>query len=268
MFDNNLRRFAAVAAVVVLCLVSSPAAADEAFVFPDSKAGEIAKAFLQAFNSGDAEAVKAFTLEYRSTASQANRPLDERVARTLAMLEQLGELEAVVIKEQGENFLVLVVHAEKVDMYLEQRFDLDDAEVDKLAMMSMKPTGPPELAAAAIEEWTTLAELLAQVRENSGVPAIAAAVIENGEVIDVAVVGVRRVGSDETVTAVDRFHIGSITKPMTATMIGRLVEKGKLDWDDTIGEHLGDIEMLDAYRGVTLELLLQHRSGINRKSRS
>ena len=261
MSHNTLRLIAAIAAVAVLCLVL-PASAED-FAFPDTKPGEIAKAFFAAFNANDAEAFKAFTLKYRSTESQAKRPLEERVARTMAMREQVGELEPLLVKEHGDNFIVLIVKSEKVGMYMEHRFDLDAAEPDKLNQMSLKPTGPPELAEKQVGEWSTLSELLMQVRVNAGVPAIAAAVVEDGEVTEVAVVGVREVDTDHAAEASDRFHVGSVTKPMTATMIARLVESGKLDWDDTIAEVLDDVEMHDAYRDVTLELLLQHRSGID-----
>jgi CubicO group peptidase (beta-lactamase class C family) len=50
---------------------------------------------------------------------------------------------------------------------------------------------------------------------------------------------------------------------MTATMIGRLVELGHLDWEDTIGEVLRDMDVREEYRQVTVEQLLQHRSGLD-----
>ena len=167
----------------------------------------------------------------------------------------------MLVKEQGDGYLILVAHAEKMGMYLSHRVDLDEAEPDKLASMSMQPTGPPEMG-GEIGEWANLSELLEQVYADAGVPAIAAAVVEDGKVTEVAVVGVRVVGGDDLATENDRFHVGSIGKSMTATMIGRLIEKGELDWDDTIGETLSDVDMRDAYRSVTLEQLLQHRSGV------
>ena len=51
---------------------------------------------------------------------------------------------------------------------------------------------------------------------------------------------------------------------MTATMIARLVERCMLSWDLRISEALGDAipDMHSAYRDVTLEDLLAHRSGL------
>ena len=51
---------------------------------------------------------------------------------------------------------------------------------------------------------------------------------------------------------------------MTATMIARLVGRGTLTWDLRAGDTLGDAvpDMHIAYRAVTLEDLLVHRSGL------
>ena len=97
MFYNGLSVAARRGALILALLaaltypfVQSAQAGD--FVFPDTPAGQIAKAFYTAFNSGDPEQFKAFTLKYRSTESQAKRPLDERVAQAIGMREQIGEL--------------------------------------------------------------------------------------------------------------------------------------------------------------------------------
>ncbi|MDQ4060904.1 MAG: beta-lactamase family protein, partial [Pseudomonadota bacterium] len=46
-------------------------------------------------------------------------------------------------------------------------------------------------------------------------PALAAAVVKNGEVVASGAVGTRRLGTVSSVTIEDRFHIGSDTKAMT-----------------------------------------------------
>ena len=61
-------------------------------------------------------------------------------------------------------------------------------------------------------------------------PALAAAVIKNGEIIASGAVGTRRAGTNSPVTIDDRFHIGSDTKAMTALIAAMLVEGGKIRW--------------------------------------
>lgn len=108
-----------------------------------------------------------------------------------------------------------------------------------------------------------LKELLAKIREESGLPAIAAAAMKNGVLQGLGAVGVRKVGSPTLVTAADKFHLGSCTKAMTATLIAMFVESGKLDWKQTLAEIFPEraAKMNEKYRKVTLNLLLTHRSG-------
>ena len=111
---------------------------------------------------------------------------------------------------------------------------------------------------------TDLGVLAAQTRQAADAPAIGVAVMRTGHEPRVAVDGHRLAGSDDDVTADDLWHWGSVTKSFTATLVARLVEKGTVDWSDTVGDWLGDgaPDMNAAYRDVTFEQLLTHRSGM------
>ncbi len=94
-------------------------------------------------------------------------------------------------------------------------------------------------------------------------PALAVAVI-HGDSIECAVAGVRRKGGKDAVTLSDRWHLGSNTKAMTATMIGLLVQDGILSEDATPLQLLPELQgrIAPEYQGITLTQLLQHRAGI------
>ncbi|WP_435006774.1 serine hydrolase domain-containing protein [Tundrisphaera lichenicola] len=97
-----------------------------------------------------------------------------------------------------------------------------------------------------------------------GVPGMIGAVVRgNGSVI-MGASGVRKVGSDDPIRVDHQVHIGSCTKAMTATMIGTLVEEGKLAWNSTIQEvfpgRSGGFH--PDFRSVTLRQLLAHRAGL------
>ena len=119
-------------------------------------------------------------------------------------------------------------------------------------------------ASGARAENGDLDTYLETVRTSHALPALAAAVVKDGEVIASGAVGVRALGTDVPVTIDDRFHLGSDTKAMTATLAGMMVDEGRLRWDSTIGEVLGDKVqgMNPALAAVTLEQLLSHTSGI------
>jgi CubicO group peptidase (beta-lactamase class C family) len=98
----------------------------------------------------------------------------------------------------------------------------------------------------------------------SVMPGIAAsAAHRDGATLNLAA-GVRRAGQDARVTPSDLWHLGSITKSMTATLVARLVEAGHLRWDAPLSETLGSVvpDMRPEYQGITLRHLLSHRSGL------
>ncbi|MHC4975418.1 MAG: serine hydrolase domain-containing protein [Planctomycetota bacterium] len=107
--------------------------------------------------------------------------------------------------------------------------------------------------------------LVDEAREEIDVPALGAMRVDAGGELMVAVSGVRVVGTDEAVTADDLWHFGSITKSMTGTLVARLVERGVVGWDDTVGGLLGELvpTMRDEFRDVTFAHLLSHRSGMS-----
>lgn len=109
-----------------------------------------------------------------------------------------------------------------------------------------------------------LSAILAPIIKRHDVPGMAAAVVDRDGLVALGVTGVRQRGSDEPVAIDDLFHLGSCTKAMTATMIGTLVDEGKLSWGTTIGEIFGEAvpKMDPQWKDVTLEQLLCHRAGV------
>ena len=105
--------------------------------------------------------------------------------------------------------------------------------------------------------------LLAPIIQKHNVPGFAAAVVSNGETVALGVAGLRTRGKNDKITVADRFHLGSDTKAMTATLCGILVDEGKLKWTQTLGETFPEMRksMSPQYQAVTLEQLLTHRSG-------
>jgi CubicO group peptidase (beta-lactamase class C family) len=65
------------------------------------------------------------------------------------------------------------------------------------------------------------------------------------------------------VTLNDAYHVGSMSKSFTATVLGKLTEQGKIRWDTSLGEAFSDIAMLPEFKAVTLEMLLTHRAGFS-----
>ena len=127
--------------------------------------------------------------------------------------------------------------------------------------------GPdPEPPAATVQP-SALATLLDAERYEHDLPALAGAIVTADGVIDTSAVGCRRYGGPANVTVDDRFHLGSNGKALTATLIGVLVDEGRLSWTSPLSaifpEHAAT--MLSVYRDVTLVELLSHTSGLPRE---
>jgi len=106
-----------------------------------------------------------------------------------------------------------------------------------------------------------LAGLITDLRKEKKLVGLAARVMVDGQVVACAADGERKRGSGVSIELGDRWHLGSITKSITATMIARLIESGQMQWTDTVGERFPDAPMHDHWKPVTLQQLLTHTSG-------
>ena len=108
---------------------------------------------------------------------------------------------------------------------------------------------------------------LEPIRAKNDLPALGGVAVVDGKLRALGAVGMRKHGGKEKVTTEDKWHIGSCTKSMTATLAATFVEEGALKWESTIGEILGDaMKVRDEYKTVTLKTLLTNRSGIPGKA--
>ncbi|MGB5304417.1 MAG: serine hydrolase domain-containing protein [Gemmatimonadota bacterium] len=109
-----------------------------------------------------------------------------------------------------------------------------------------------------------LAEVLEPIRAAWDVPALGALMIVQGQVLETAAVGRRSLSSAERVSTQDLWHVGDLTKSMTATLAGVLVEAGHLDWTTTVAQAMPDVAAVIRveYEDVRLEELLSHTSGL------
>jgi len=126
------------------------------------------------------------------------------------------------------------------------------------------PDSQSAVASSSRYSANNLESLLESVRREYGVPALAATVIRSDGSVVSAATGVRIQGKDALVTAKDKFSIGSITKPMTATVIATLVEDGKLAWTTRVLDVFPELKEAThpTLKEITLEQLLAHRAGI------
>lgn len=240
------------------CLLAVTTRAEDV-TWPETVAAQRARAFVDAFN-GDDDAFRKFNETHRSPAGLAKRPIEQRVAQMRQMRATLGKLEPIKVVDLGPHKIDVVARAGKE--FVAIRIELEAEAPHFLDRVSLSPAQSPEAATRDYAAIQALPELVETVRADTHAPGMAVAVVRGGKVVDQAVAGVRELKKPERVELGDRFHIGSVTKSFTSTVVGRLIEQGVLRWDLKLAEGLPGVEMRADYRDVTLELLLQHRAGI------
>jgi CubicO group peptidase (beta-lactamase class C family) len=113
----------------------------------------------------------------------------------------------------------------------------------------------PDKLAAKLEQ------LLAVDQREKRLPAVAAAVLRDGELIWESAIGAADVEEGIDATPDTQFRCGSITKTFTAAAIMQLRDAGKLDLEDTL-----DMHVEGAAHRPSIRRLLSHASGLQRET--
>ncbi len=131
-----------------------------------------------------------------------------------------------------------------------------DIEDDVVPLPDVEPedTTPPV-------EVARLDDFAASIGQDLGLPGVSVLAFNKSEIIARGVAGVRKFGEDEPIADSDKWHLGSCTKAMTATIIARLVDRGELSFDATMGELFFTAKIQQAFIKVTVRQLLRHEGG-------
>ncbi len=132
------------------------------------------------------------------------------------------------------------------------------------AVMAPQPASSLDSVPQVKEKGAALRDMLEALRKKHQVPALAAARFNRDGIVDQAVAGFRKAGGSRPVTVNDLWHLGSMTKAMTATLLATYVQEGRLKWEDTLGKLIPNScqGAARSVRGITVIQLLQHRSGL------
>lgn len=132
----------------------------------------------------------------------------------------------------------------------------------KAMRKALKPVAPTVPALPKTDE--RIVRTLGAIRDKHKLPGMIGAVLQGEALTAIGSVGVRKLGSDDALRVGDRVHLGSDTKAMTATLLGLLVDEGKLTWSSTVAEVFPARarSLHPDFQRVTLLQLLTHRAGL------
>ncbi|HEX5073118.1 MAG TPA: serine hydrolase domain-containing protein [Gemmatimonadaceae bacterium] len=120
---------------------------------------------------------------------------------------------------------------------------------------------PVEIEGKPNQRWT-----LAERMTNYKVPGVSIAVIEGGRIAWARGFGVKEAGKSDPVTPTTLFQAASISKPVAATAMLRLVERGTLNLDTNVNKYLKSWKVPDnkftTTEKVTLRRIVSHTAGL------
>lgn len=217
---------------------------------------------LAALNTKEKAKIREMIASAFAPSDDPDRSLDARTDRlfglatneapmTLMEVPRSDPFETVAIVKTGSGMrLALMIRVEEQPPHRVLGIQLTDPE---------SASQPPM---KELTDWKDYPDLLGQALQASGAPGIALAVGRLGQPIMVEAAGVKAVGKPEPLLKTHLLLPGSIAKSITATLIGKLIDEGILRFDMTLAEALPGVKMRDEYKAVTLEQVMQHRSGI------
>jgi len=96
------------------------------------------------------------------------------------------------------------------------------------------------------------------------IPGVAVAIVHRDTLRFSKGYGLRELGKKGDVNDHTLFAVASNSKAFTATLLGILVDQGRLSWDDRVSDYLTDLQLHDSYasRDMRVSDLLSHRGGL------
>ena len=106
--------------------------------------------------------------------------------------------------------------------------------------------------------------LAARVVNETGVPALAMAMVHGDQVLFAEGWGLTGGGRNDRVDGDTVFRVASLSKAFASTLAAQLVREGALRWDTRVSDHLPAFKLKDdaAARVLTVEEILSHRVGL------
>ena len=223
-------------------------------------------AFLAAFNSKDRSVVAKMIDDQFDPVMFKNRKSEEWVTMTVQMAENLAPLSVVQVKLSQPHATVAQCKSGAQGDILAIRIDCSPTPPHRIIGIRIDESADRLIAgenAPDFSGYTNLDDLAKRAVAGTKVPALAIAVMKDGN-LQTGRSGVRKVGEVATIAANDRWNIGSNAKSMTAVLIAKLIEEGKLKWDSKLVDVLPGFPMKENYRAVTIEHLMQHIAGVQK----
>ncbi len=235
---------------------------------PQGPQGARIQALIDAINSGTPVHIRTFLEKDCTGKFRTAFPLEEHVGQFLRFLGATGGVDFYSIRSYTPERpgTVVIVKDRDLDSYwgLNLRFGASPAFLlDGLGFNAARPpldlNEPPLTEKQAVAEINALVNRLAAEGKLSGTVLVA----RGADVLLTKAAGEASKAYHVPNNIDTKFNLGSMNKMFTATAAARLVEQGKLSFDDPIGKYIDESWLpKDVTSKITVRHLLTHTSGL------
>jgi CubicO group peptidase (beta-lactamase class C family) len=256
------------ALIVPLASLSSRsrgAGAEEAKL-PDTPAGRQLSAWLRAFHTGEADALRRFMTEQFAASAAQQGPPEERAIRGAALYRDTRGFAIRRVERSSDTEIALLVETKLTEEWFRLELQVEPAAPHRITNFSVRPAmrpldaGPQEKPsdreiAAKLDAY--LKKLVDADLFSGGV-----LVARDGKPVYKKAFGFASQAYRVPNRVDTKFNLGSMNKMFTAVAILQLAEQGKLALTDPIRKHLPEYPNSAAAEKVTIHHLLTHTSGL------
>jgi CubicO group peptidase (beta-lactamase class C family) len=272
----KLRRTALCALLAGLMLVPAARARQQAApgyqdstVLPEGKVGARIRSLIETVNSADPDRILRFLDEECTSEFRGMVPKDDHVATILGFLRDTGGIEFYSIRSytpERPGATVVIVKDQNLDNWWGLAIQFSEAPGLLITGLQFNPArppaGPPEpplTEKEALDQIRTLTAGLTQKGWFSGTLLIA-----RGPNTLLTMAGGEADRSFHVPNNIDtKFNLGSMNKMFTATAAARLVEQGRLSFDDSISKYVDETWLPKEFADkITVRHLITHTSGL------
>lgn len=251
----------------LLCLAAGAdrsRAADTPPAIPDTPAGKQFAAWLQAFNSGKRETLRAFIEAHFAKEFLTRIPLNDHVDMQRSMYVEGRGLLLRRIEKSEANQIEAVVQTRLTEEWL--RVHLAVAPDAPYPVTGFGARGLPSEAPSQgkLSDTEIVQRLEAYLSRLVSADAFSGAVLvaKDGKILYQKAFGLASKAWNAPNRVDTKFNLGSMNKMFTSVAIAQLAQAGKLAYDDPIAKYLPDYPNKEVAGKVTIHHLLTHTSGI------
>ncbi len=108
----------------------------------------------------------------------------------------------------------------------------------------------------------TLEKNIARTMKANDIPGVAVAIVSRDKIYYMKGFGVKKVGQRDQITPTTLFQIGSLSKPVHATLLGILQDQGKLSFQDPVSHYVPNFKVANTKQTIKICHLMSHSTGV------